>query len=117
MNQHNSGNYSRDATFPLEFVGQAGLVDCRRSQQVRQEPGIHIMSKLEIAATLRNEVGELEVLIKKLQVRCDRLKTLVLDLEAEITGQDHRSQTPVPDSKFRKMIDKVFGEEPKRPKR
>ncbi len=72
------------------------------------------MNKQEIAETLRKEVGELEVLIKKLNARCDRLKTLVLDLEAEITGQDPRNQTPVPDSKFRKMIDKVFGEEPKR---
>ncbi len=72
------------------------------------------MNKQEIAETLRNEVGELEVLIKKLQARCDRLKSLVLDLEAEITGQDPRNQTPVPDSKFRKAIDRVFGEKPKR---
>ncbi len=74
------------------------------------------MNKQEIAETLRNEVGELEVLIKKLNARCDRMKSLVLKLEAEIAGQDPRSQTPVPDSKFRKMIDKVFGEEPKRKK-
>jgi len=74
------------------------------------------MNKQEIAETLRNEVGELEVLIKKLQARCDRMKSLVLKLEAEIAGQDPRNQTPVPDSKFRKMIDKVFGEEPKRKK-
>lgn len=74
------------------------------------------MNKQEIAETLRNEVGELEVLIKKLQARCNRLKTLVLDLEAEIAGSDPRNQTPVPDSKFRKMIDKVFGEEPTRKK-
>jgi hypothetical protein len=82
----------------------------------RYNAGIHIMNKQDIAATLRNEVGELEVLIKKLQARCDRLKSLVLDLEAEIAGQDPRNQTSVPDSKFRKMIDKVFGEEPKRKK-
>lgn len=75
------------------------------------------MNKQEIAETLRNEVGELEVLIKKLNARCDRMKSLVLKLEAEIAGQDPRNQNPVPDSKFRKMIDKVFGEEPKRPKR
>jgi hypothetical protein len=72
------------------------------------------MNKQEIAATLRNEVGELEVSIKKLQARCDRLKSMVLELEAEIAGPDAQNQTPVPDSKFRKMIDKVFGEEPKR---
>jgi hypothetical protein len=70
------------------------------------------MNKQEIAATLRNEVGELEVSIKKLQARCDRLKTFVLDLEAEIAGP--AAQTLVPDSKFRKAIDRVFGEKPKR---
>jgi len=72
------------------------------------------MNKQEFAETLRNEVGELEVLIKKLQARCERMKTLVLDLEAEISGKNPRTQNPEPDSKFRKMIDKVFGEEPKR---
>jgi len=70
------------------------------------------MNKQEIAATLRTEVGELEVSIKKVQARCDRLKTLVLDLEAEIAGPT--VQNPVPDSKFRKAIDKVFGEKLKR---
>jgi hypothetical protein len=75
--------------------------------------GIHIMNKQEIAATLRNEVGQLEVSIKKLQARCDRMKSFVLDLEAEITGQDPRIQSSGPDSKFRKMIDKVFAEKPK----
>jgi hypothetical protein len=70
------------------------------------------MNKQEIAATLRNEIGELEVSIKKLQTRCDRLKTFVLDLEAEIA--DPVTQNPVPDSKFRKAIDRVFGEKPKR---
>ncbi len=70
------------------------------------------MNKQEIAATLRNEVGELEASIKKLQARCDRLKTFVLDLEAEIAGPV--AKNPVPDSKFRKAIDSVFGEKPKR---
>jgi hypothetical protein len=70
------------------------------------------MNKKEIAATLRNEVGELEVSIKKLQSRCDRLKSLVLELEAENSGPE--AQRPVRESKFRKAIDKVFGEKPKR---
>ena len=73
------------------------------------------MNKQEIAETLRNEVGDLEVSIKKLQARCDRMRSLVLKLEAEIAGPAAQNQTPGPDSKFRKMIDKVFGEEPKRP--
>lgn len=72
------------------------------------------MNKQEIAQTLREEVGHLEVSIKKLEARCERLKTFVLDLEAEIAGPTAQNQSPVPDSKFRKMVDKVFGETPKR---
>ena len=73
------------------------------------------MNKTEIAAALRNEVGHLEEEIKKLHARCDKLKAFVLDLEAEIAGPD--VQRTVPDSQFRKVIDSVFGEKPKRPKR
>jgi len=72
------------------------------------------MNKNEIAATLRTEVWELEALIKKLQTRLERSKRLVLDLELEIAGPP---PAPRPDGKFRKVIDRVFGEEPKRPKR
>lgn len=72
------------------------------------------MNKAEIAAALRQEVGELEVSIKKVQARCEKLKRFVLDLEEEIAGPP---KPPEPDSKFRKMIDQVFGEKPKRPKR
>ena len=72
------------------------------------------MNKAEIAAALRQEVGELEVSIKKVQARCEKLKRFVLDLENEIAGPQKSSES---DSKFRKMIDKVFGEEPKRRKR
>jgi hypothetical protein len=86
--------------FPLEFTGQAALVAR--------------MNKAEIAATLRTEVGELEVLIKKLQARLERSKRLVLDLEDEIAGPT--KPVNMPDSKFRKVIDSVFGEEPKHPK-
>lgn len=73
------------------------------------------MNKKEIAEALREEVGHLEVSIQKLQARCEGLKQFVLDLEEEIHGPV--VQTPVPDSKFRKVIDSVFGEKPKRPKR
>ena len=44
------------------------------------------MNKQQIAENLRNEVGELEVSIRKVQTRCERLKKFVLDLEAEIAG-------------------------------
>jgi len=73
------------------------------------------MNKQEIAEILRKEVGELEVSIKKVQARCDRFKRLVLDLEEELnpTGQAPKS---ILDGKFREVIDKVFGEKPRRPK-
>jgi hypothetical protein len=73
------------------------------------------MNKTEIAETLRKEVGELEVTIKKVQARCERLKRFVLDLEDEIAGPQAKISRP--DGKFRKIIDSVFGEEPRRPKR
>jgi hypothetical protein len=69
------------------------------------------MNKAEIAELLRKEVGELEVSIQKVQARCERLKRVVLDLEEEIAGPPPPEK---PDGKFRKMIDQVFGEEPKR---
>jgi hypothetical protein len=74
------------------------------------------MNKQEIAEILRKEVGELELSIKKTQARCERLKQFVLDLEEEIapTGPP---QNTILDGKFRKVIDSVFGEKPKRPKR
>lgn len=75
------------------------------------------MNKKEIAASLRSEVGELEVAIKKLQARVEKLKTFVLDLEAEIEAAEGKPTAPAPDSKFRKVIDQVFGEKPKRPRR
>jgi hypothetical protein len=75
------------------------------------------MNKTEIAATLRDEVGHLEVSINKLHERCERLKTFVLNLENEIAGPSAQNQPPVEDSKFRKVIDTVFGEKPKQKKR
>ena len=74
------------------------------------------MNKQEITEILRKEVGELEVSIKKVQARCERLKRFVLDLEEEIVPSQP-PQKSILDGKFRKVIDRVFGEEPKRPKR
>jgi hypothetical protein len=73
------------------------------------------VNKQEIAESLRLEVGHLELEIKKLQARCERLKRFVLDLEDEIAGPVVKKTTP--DSQFRKVIDSVFGEKPKKPKR
>jgi hypothetical protein len=75
------------------------------------------MNKQEIAAALREEVGHLEVSIKNAQARCDRLKRFVLDLEEEIAPSQPPAKKTIFDTKFGKVIDKVFGEEPKRPKR
>ena len=74
------------------------------------------MDKAEIAASLRQEIGQLEVSVKKIQARVERLKMFVLDLEEEIAGPARQAPLP-PDSKFRKVIDSVFGEKPKRQKR
>jgi hypothetical protein len=73
------------------------------------------MNKAEIAETLRKEVGELEVVINKLHARCERMKQFVIDLEDEIAPPQNRP--PGADSKLRKVIDQVFGEKPKRPRR
>jgi len=77
---------------------------------------ILIMNKQDIAEILRKEVGELEVSIKKVQARCEQLKRFVLALEEDISPSPP-SQKTIFDTKFGKVIDKVFGEEPKRPKR
>jgi hypothetical protein len=88
-----------------------------------QQPGLQcrhlIMNKQDIAEILRIEVGELEVLIRKLKARSDRLKKMVLELEDEIAGPASQKEIKMlgPDSKFRKVIDQVFGETPKPPKR
>lgn len=68
------------------------------------------MNKAEIAAALRTEVGELELLIQKLQARLERSKRLVLAIEAELDGPPKPAGPP---SKFRVAIDKVFGEKPR----
>jgi cell division protein FtsB len=73
------------------------------------------MNKEEIAASLREEVGHLEQDVQKLHARVESLKEFVLDLENEINGPQVRKT--VPDGKFRKAIDRVFGEKPRRPKR
>ena len=77
------------------------------------------MTKQDIAEVLRQEVGQIEVAIKKLQARCDGLKKFVISLEEEIEAANGQKQNPnvlMENSKFRKVVDSVFGEKPKRPK-
>ena len=66
---------------------------------------------------LRKEVGELEVCIKKTQARCERLKQFVLNLEEELNPTPGQEPKSILDGKFRDVIDKVFGEKPKKPKK
>jgi hypothetical protein len=75
------------------------------------------MDKQEIAEALRNEVGHLEIEIKKLQTRCERLKRFVLNLEDENAGPFVSNKKTIFDTKFGKVVERVFGEKPKRPKR
>lgn len=75
------------------------------------------MNKQEIAEILRKEVGELDASIKKVQARCERFKQLVLDLEAELNSNPATQPKSILDGKFREVMDKVFGEKPKRRKR
>ena len=77
------------------------------------------MNKRDIAETLRTELGALEHLIGKLKARSNRLKKMLFELEEELAGPEAQKEIKMlgPDSKFRKMIDRVFGETPKKPKR
>jgi GH24 family phage-related lysozyme (muramidase) len=56
------------------------------------------------------------VAIKKVQGKCDKLKQFVLDLEEENEAANRQIPRPLTNSKFRKVIDQVFGEKPKRRK-
>jgi hypothetical protein len=73
------------------------------------------MKQQEITEILRKEIGELEVCIKKAQARCDTLKEFVIALEDELNPTREEPKS-ILDGKFREVIDKVFGEKPKRPK-
>jgi hypothetical protein len=77
------------------------------------------MKKEQIAETLRVEIGAMEDLIKKLKGRSDRLKKMLFELDEEIAGPAAQKEIKAlgADSKFRKTIDRFFGETPKPPKR
>lgn len=66
------------------------------------------MNRKELAQTIRTEAKEIEALIKKLQYRCDHMKWLADQLEA--FGKKPEDGKEVPPSKFRKMVDKIYGE-------
>ena len=68
------------------------------------------MNKKEIAQRVRMEADELAALVKKLQFRAEHLRWLADALESDGKPPDARGREPVPESKFRKLIDKVYGE-------
>ena len=68
------------------------------------------MNKKEIAQRVRIEANELEALVKKLQFRCEHLKWLATTLESDGKPPAAQNQKPVPEGKFRKLINKVYGE-------
>ena len=68
------------------------------------------MNRKEIAQKVRTEVVELEALVKKLQFRCEHLKWLADTLESDGKLPAAQIQKPVSESKFRKLINKVYGE-------
>ena len=74
-----------------------------------------MMNKKEIAERLRSEIGELDVLIEKFKKRSDQMKQMVITLEEELASVEKLKEIKVPaeGSKFRKIIDSVFGEKPK----
>jgi hypothetical protein len=68
------------------------------------------MNKKEIVERVRIEANELEALVKKLQYRSEHLRWLADALESDGRPPSAKNQEPVPESKLRKLIDKVYGE-------
>jgi hypothetical protein len=68
------------------------------------------MNRKDIADKIRIEAVELEVLIKKLQTRCEHMKWLANALDSAGTQPDDKGERPFPKSKFWKLIDKVYGD-------
>lgn len=69
------------------------------------------MKKEDLVLALRTEAWEIRELIKKMQKRLEKLDSLADDIESE--GKP-KSQEPLPPSKFRKIVDSIYGEKPTR---
>jgi hypothetical protein len=68
------------------------------------------MNRKEIAQRVRIEANELEALVKKLQFRSEHLRWLADALESDGKPPAAPNQKPAPEGKFRKLINKVYGE-------
>jgi hypothetical protein len=73
------------------------------------------MNRKEIVERVRIEAKELEALVKKLQYRSEHLNWLADALESDGKPPPAPTDKLGAGSKFRKLIDKVYGEKPKRP--
>ena len=69
------------------------------------------MDNKELIYTLRTEAWEIDQLIKRLQKRSESLTVLADGLEAPIRAVEEKPQT---ETKFRKIVDSIYGEKPKR---
>jgi hypothetical protein len=68
------------------------------------------MNRKEIVQRVRIEANELEALVKKLQYRSEHLRWLADSLESDGKPPAAKNQEPAPEGKFRKLINKVYGE-------
>jgi len=68
------------------------------------------MNRKEIAERVRIEANELAALVKKLQYSSEHLNWLADALESEGKPSAAPNQKPAPEGKFRKLINKVYGE-------
>ena len=69
------------------------------------------MNKEELVLALRTEAWEIRELIKKMQKRSDKLSGLADDIESQGKTQPKNDVAP---TKFRKIVDAIYGEKPAR---
>ena len=69
------------------------------------------MNKEDLVLALRTEAWEIRDLIKKMQKRSDKLNHLADDIEAQGKPQPTKDEAP---TKFRKIVDAIYGEKPAR---
>jgi hypothetical protein len=70
------------------------------------------MNRQELVEALRKEAWEIEALMKKMQTRRDRLHGLADDIESD--GKPRNPQGDAPPNKFRKFVNTLYGEKPKK---
>jgi hypothetical protein len=95
-----------------EEGGGRGLADGRgMAQSGRTARDLSIMNKKELVESIREDVKEMEDLIKKLQYRCEHLKWMAEQIEA--AGTKPQMTKPEKTTKFRKIVDSIYGEKKK----